>query len=336
MVVNSSLNVKLLVREALRIVRTRFCSVLSLIEGLGSVVNAALDRLVCRLPCWVRWVWVVKILARGCLVAERHVPEEIALSRCPLHRICNYLRGLNARWSCQGLGLIRVLQKPTNVEIGSDTDLDLAQRRLVRFQGGRRLDRLPVDVRFADNIEETGQPGLSSALDKGLQWHERDSDQMRTLLHIQVVARSNGLVEHLELQITAIFEPFSVEIVEGHGKVLGPEVPGRVGTLLDVVRLDELPPLLALECGLHGDEGAGRFVLTQGILQPHSVVYLEVEDHILGSLVFAFVVENPFVNQRAGVVVALVELHELGELSEKDDVVNVARLQTVRNEIHIK
>ena len=105
---------------------------------------------------------------------------------------------------------------------------------------------------------------------------------------------------------------------------------------MTLVWMDELSPFLALEGGLYGDVSAGRLMLTQGVLQPHFVVYLEVEDHILGSLVIAFVVENPFVNQGGGVVVALVELHELGELSEKDDIVDVARLQTVRDEIHVK
>mmetsp|Transcript_34710 Transcript_34710/g.53247 ORF Transcript_34710/g.53247 Transcript_34710/m.53247 type:complete len:315 (-) Transcript_34710:6883-7827(-) len=229
----------------------------------------------------------------------------------------------------QRRGLVFTLQRAFDVYVGRHADLDLPEAGLVGFQRLQRLHRL-VDVALAHHVIEPGQPRLSAALYQGLQRHERHSYQVVALRDFKVIVSGGlSLVENFKLQIASIIEPLLVGGGERHRDVRRAIVPGGVAVGLYAVSLDEHPRLLGFKGRLHVDQRVGGLRAAQRVLNPHSVIYFEVQLDFFRFFTLLHLLSHFLLSEGADVSAGLV--HKLREFAEHDDVVEVAGLQAVGN-----
>ena len=89
---------------------------------------------------------------------------------------------------------------------------------------------------------------------------------MVCLLHVQVIARSDRLVEDLKFEAPSGLQPLSIGLMDWHGEILRLVVPRRIAVRFNLTRLHELVVLSAREAGLHEDVGVGGLVGADWVL----------------------------------------------------------------------
>ena len=111
---------------------------------------------------------------------------------------------------------------------------------------------------------------------------------MVRLLHVQVIARSDCLVEDLKFQAPSGLQPLPIGLMDWHGEILRLVVPCWIAVGFYLTSLHELVVLSAREAGLHEDVGVGGLVGADRIFDSHTVINRKRDRHVLGFLMLFY------------------------------------------------